>query len=115
MQSEDYPKLRECPFCGNEYPMITETSMGVQITCPACQTKFRCDCTSSHDYSKAETVKRWNRRAQPSNEPLTCDGCVNKGQYENELEYGYPSPCTRCKRRNTDNYRRPPEGSENDE
>lgn len=53
-----------------------------------------------------------DRRAQPANEPLTCDGCVNKGQYENEVEYGYPSPCTRCKRRSTDNYRHPPERSE---
>ena len=77
MQSEDYPKLRECPFCGNEYPMITETSMGVQITCPSCQSKFRCDCTAGHDYRKSETVKHWNRRAQPANEPLThCGECM---------------------------------------
>ena len=59
-------ELKPCPFCGNEYPMITENSMGVQITCPVCQTKFRCDCTAGHDYSKAETIKRWNRRAQPA-------------------------------------------------
>ena len=54
------------------------------------------------------------RRAQPANEPLTCEGCKNDGEYENEIEYGYPSPCTRCKRRVSDNYRRPPERSEND-
>ena len=52
------------------------------------------------------------RRAQPENEPLTCERCVDKGQYENEVEYGYPSPCTRCKRRSPDNYRRKPERSE---
>ena len=44
------------------------------------------------------------------NEPLTCEGCAEFGQWENEYEYGYPSPCTFCKRRACDNYRRPPEG-----
>jgi hypothetical protein len=35
-----------------------------------------------------------------------CDGCKHKGKYENEREYGYPSPCTRCKRYCADNYSR---------
>ena len=48
----------------------------------------------------------------PPNEPLTCEGCAEIGKWENEYEYGYPSPCTRCKRRAWDNYRRPPEGEE---
>lgn len=52
------------------------------------------------------------RRAQPENEPLTCDGCEHDGSYENEREYGYPSPCTKCRRIATDNYRRKPERSE---
>lgn len=34
----------------------------------------------------------------------TCEGCKHEGQYENEIEYGYPSPCTQCKRRCPDNY-----------
>lgn len=51
------------------------------------------------------------RRAQPANEPLTCDGCKNDGKWESEYEYGYPSPCTYCKRRASDNYARKPEGS----
>ena len=33
-----------------------------------------------------------------------CKGCKHDGKYENELEYGYPSPCTFCKRRRPDNY-----------
>ena len=48
----------------------------------------------------------------PPNEPLTCEGCAEIGKWENEYEYGYPSPCTRCKRRTCDNYRRPPERQE---
>ena len=33
-----------------------------------------------------------------------CKGCEHDGEYENEVEYGYPSPCTQCKRRCSDNY-----------
>ena len=33
-----------------------------------------------------------------------CYGCKNKGQYENERELGYNSPCTICKRLAPDNY-----------
>jgi hypothetical protein len=39
-----------------------------------------------------------------------CDGCKHKGKYENEREYGYPSPCTRCKRICIDNYSQTLEG-----
>lgn len=34
----------------------------------------------------------------------SCIGCKHDGQWENEIEYGYPSPCTRCSRRCADNY-----------
>ena len=34
-----------------------------------------------------------------------CDGCTENGKWENEVEYGYSSPCTRCKRRCADNWR----------
>lgn len=34
----------------------------------------------------------------------TCEGCKHLGKWENEVEYGYPSPCTRCKRRAGDYY-----------
>ena len=51
----------------------------------------------------------------PPNEPLTCEGCAEIGKWENEYEYGYPSPCTRCKRRTCDNYRRPPERQEDNQ
>ena len=59
----------------------------------------------------------WARKAlqstlTPQNEPLTCEGCAEIGKWENEYEYGYPSPCTHCKRRACDNYRRPPERQE---
>ena len=34
----------------------------------------------------------------------TCVGCKHNGMWENEVEYGYPSPCTKCRRRMNDNY-----------
>lgn len=39
-------------------------------------------------------------------QPTTCDGCKHNGKFEDEVEYGYPSPCTVCKRRAKDNYER---------
>ena len=42
-----------------------------------------------------------------------CSGCIHRGEYENEIEYGYPCPCLLCSRRNLDNYRyKPKEGNE---
>lgn len=45
-------------------------------------------------------------KALPSAQPETCEGCKHLGKWENEVEYGYPSPCTRCKRRVEDHYER---------
>ena len=45
-------------------------------------------------------------RHLPSAQPETCEGCKHLGKWENEVEYGYPSPCTRCKRRVEDHYER---------
>lgn len=36
----------------------------------------------------------------------TCEGCKHLGKWEFEVEYGYSSPCTRCKRRAGDHYER---------
>ena len=45
-------------------------------------------------------------RNLPSAQPETCEGCKHFGKWEYEVEYGYPSPCTRCKRRVGDHYER---------
>ena len=42
----------------------------------------------------------------PSAQPETCEGCKHLGKWENEVEYGYPSSCTCCKRRAWDHYER---------
>lgn len=41
-----------------------------------------------------------------SAQPETCEGCKHLDKWENEVEYGYPSPCTCCKRRVEDHYER---------
>lgn len=33
-----------------------------------------------------------------------CSGCIYIGLWENEVEYGFPSPCTNCRRRAPDQY-----------
>ena len=57
------------------------------------------------DYEISRTVQ-CRLRLLPSAQPETCEGCKHLGKWENEVEYGYPSPCTCCKRRVEDNYER---------
>ena len=45
-------------------------------------------------------------RDLPSVQPETCEGCKHLDKWENEVEYGYSSPCTSCKRRVEDYYER---------
>ena len=59
-----------------------------------------CEC----DYAFGELSNELYKL--PSAQPERCEGCKHLGKWENEVEYGYPSPCTRCKRRAGDNYDR---------
>lgn len=58
--------------------------------------------------SKAALIqnsKIWQQvKDLPSAQLETCEGCKHYGRWENEVEYGYSSPCTRCKRRAGDYY-----------
>lgn len=62
------------------------------------KTAFRMAITALELFGNAEQL--------PSALPETCEGCKHLGKWENEFEYGYPSPCTRCKRRVEDHYER---------
>lgn len=55
-------------------------------------------------FEGAEWVFGKVREAILSEQKEPCKGCQHYGNYENEVEYGYPSPCTQCKRRCSDNY-----------
>ena len=48
----------------------------------------------------------WRRRAEAKR---TCEGCIERGKWENEIEYGCSCPCLPCARRCQDNWRGPEE------
>lgn len=58
-------ELLPCPFCGNEFPTIVETSgYGVRICCPMCETKFTRDFyeTGRGRLGRERTIEAWNTR-----------------------------------------------------
>ena len=65
------------------------------------------DCFGE-DYSGVSIVESAIKSLEgyPSAQPQTCEGCKHFNKWENEVENGYPSPCTRCKRRVGDHYER---------
>lgn len=60
----------------------------------------------ANGFNTAVVASKIQLQKLPSAEPETCEGCKHLGKWENEVEYGYPSPCTRCKRRVEDRYER---------
>ena len=59
MPNKDYPKLRECPFCGGEARVVETDVHTFKAVCT------KCPCSvGRHCYSvKEEAVIAWNRRA----------------------------------------------------
>ena len=58
-----------------------------------------------NQYEAARGLAEMGLLSLPSVQPESnCFGCKHLGMWEDEVEYGYPSPCTRCKRRANDNY-----------
>ena len=100
-------ELEPCPYCGCETAAMhggaDNSTMMYWVSC------LSCGARGGRAFSKDDAAKKWNRRAAPENKALTCDGCEHKGKYEDEYEYGYPSPCTGCKRRSVDYYARKPQ------
>lgn len=65
----------------------------------------------ANGYSNVALVSELNRcigyiMRLPSAQSETCEGCKHLGKWEDEIEYGYSSPCIRCKRRAEDHYER---------
>lgn len=76
MQKKDWPKLRECPFCGNTKFEITPEShfyelqgiygdAAIEIRCRKCTMELWEHTRTETDYSKRLDllVEKWNRRA----------------------------------------------------
>lgn len=57
-------KLKPCPFCGNEYPTLTESQTeGIEIRCPNCNITFTLDFYEFRgELGKERTAAAWNRR-----------------------------------------------------
>ena len=71
MQNKDCQKLRECPFCNGEARIMLEEEDRPDdsfhnVYCTGCGAQFWVK-------SKSEAEQKWNRRAQPANEPLTLE------------------------------------------
>lgn len=57
------------------------------------------------ELGRVDRIRRFIEQLPPA-QPKTCEGCKHLGKWENEVEYGFLSPCTCCKRRVADNYER---------
>lgn len=57
-------ELKPCPFCGNEYPTLTETmTEGLRIRCPNCNITFTRDFYEHRkNLGRARFIEAWNRR-----------------------------------------------------
>lgn len=63
MQKKDYPKLRECPFCGGKVKRVIGV-MGLNFfKCKECGAvvSFDNDYYNTH---KNEAIEAWNRRTE---------------------------------------------------
>lgn len=63
MQKKDYPKLRECPFCGGKVKRVIGV-MGLNFfKCKECGAvvSFDNDYYNTH---KNEAIEAWNRRIE---------------------------------------------------
>ena len=58
----------------------------------------------SYAIDRAIEVLERLQDAQPEREWNYCEGCKHRGMWENEVEYGYNSPCTNCAERVSSNY-----------
>lgn len=107
----DNTALQACPFCGGEAEEKRETAN--RLLNPTAYYYARCKscgATGKADLVPKHAIAAWNRRAEPANEPLTCEGCMDYDLID--TEDGCYIRRDECKRliRTTDYYRRKPEG-----
>lgn len=88
-------ELLACPFCGGEATLKQHKSAidkndrpigGWFVDCEECK------CGTPWHNAPEEAVAAWNHRAEPANEPLTCDGCRHADSYPSMY------PCNMCRR-----------------
>lgn len=75
MQSKEYQKLRECPFCGGKAMLINVPSIGiVYIQCGSCtaavgRRRRSVSTMIGREFftNKKEAIEAWNRRHDDGN------------------------------------------------
>jgi hypothetical protein len=87
-----------------------ENAIWVGATANQAQEFLKAWCQYRHERTGGIEMTDLITEAERRERVAGCDGCAEWGKWENEIEYGYPSPCTKCKRRCTDNWRSPQEG-----
>lgn len=68
-------ELRACPFCGNEFPVLSY-SRAIDIftfSCPNCHLDAHFGYASAsveigYEKARSRAIERWNRRRQPDGE-----------------------------------------------
>lgn len=94
-----------CPFCGSKniaYGKYEHTAgRRYAIVCMNCMAQI--DPGWAQSWGAVQEM--WNRRAQPDNAPLTCDGCTHHNS-----DAPWPEICFECKRQSRqDMYHSKPE------
>lgn len=64
------------------------------------------DLCNQHRWKEAQEYQRIIDKFMAFAQSETCKGCKHMGKWDNEVQYGYPSPCTGCKRSSADCYER---------
>ncbi|MBR3690500.1 MAG: Lar family restriction alleviation protein [Eggerthellaceae bacterium] len=91
MSTNDYQKLRECPFCGWEAKLHRVfISKAAFVSCKNCE-------STSPLTTEAEAIKTWNTRHEK-----TCDGCRHLAT-SMRVDY-HIDPCCECVRNAPDLY-----------
>lgn len=56
-------KLKPCPFCGYEYPLMRESEYNgfIEISCENCDIRFRLG-PGAKEKMKERIISAWNRR-----------------------------------------------------
>jgi hypothetical protein len=98
--------LKQALFKGENMVLLNIEMPSCCYECPAYDDRWDYPTCYITNESRGYNFKIHEKRMPgcPLKEDLTCYNCKNLGKYENEIELGYNSPCTSCKRRVQDNF-----------
>ena len=109
MKNDNISRQAAINWLKNEWDgMVTSVFKGIESLPPAQPEKICIAAITMTDEQVREAFEKAKAQVKlllfPSTQSETCKGCKHLGKWEDEVEYGYPSPCTWCKRRVEDYY-----------